>query len=80
MPVAQVVDFIRAHAPKDMHGGGPASLSPVVVQEGDSVTMAVQLLAASHLHHVYIVNEHRVPVGVLSVSDVVRALVWCMDP
>lgn len=75
-----VLNFLRERAPKDMHSIAPSSLSPVVVQESDSVAMAIQLLAESRLHHIYIVDASRRPVGVLSLTDVIRALVWCLDP
>ena len=75
-----VLTFLRERAPKDLHSSGPSALSPVVVQESDSVTMAIQLLAESRLHHIYIVDAARHPVGVLSLTDVIRALVWCLDP
>jgi CBS-domain-containing membrane protein len=51
---------------------------PVVVQVGDSVAVVVQLLAESRLHHVYVVDSARRPVGVLALTDVLRALVWCL--
>ena len=75
-----VLAFLRERAPRHGSTGGPSALSPVVVQEGDSVGMAIQLLAESRLHHIYIVDGARRPVGVLSLIDVVRAMVWCLDP
>ena len=51
-----------------------SSLTPVVVQAGDSVSMAIQLLAESRLHHIYIVDGVRRPVGMFwgAVSERVR--------
>jgi CBS domain-containing protein len=68
-----VLDFLRAH-----RGDAPLA-PPVTVQVTDTVLVAIQLLAESHLHRVYIVDEDRKPVGVLSLTDVLRALVWVMD-
>ena len=75
-----VLTFLRERAPKDLHSSGPSALSPVVVQESDSVTMAIQLLAESRLHHIYIVDAARRPVSVLSLTDVIRAVVMFLDP
>ena len=77
-----VLEFLsnrRAAAAASTAGGSASSLSPVTVQESDSVSMAVQLLAQSRLHQIYIVNAARQPIGVLALTDVIRALVWCMD-
>ena len=64
-----VLEFLRASP----------SLAPVVVQAGDTVSMAIQLLAESHLHHIYIVDAARVPQGVLSLTDVMAALVYTLQ-
>ena len=76
-----VLEFLsnRRAAAASTAGGSASSLSPVTVQESDSVSMAVQLLAQSRLHQIYIVNAARQPIGVLALTDVIRALVWCMD-
>ncbi len=39
----------------------------------------LQLLAESKLHHIYVVDTARHPVGVLSLTDVLAALVVCLD-
>lgn len=49
-----------------------------MVQGGDSVAVALQLLAESRLHHVYLVDSDRRPVGVIALSDVVGALTACL--
>jgi CBS-domain-containing membrane protein len=40
--------------------------------------LAIELLAESRLHHLYLVDDHRVPIGVVSLGDVVAALVGCL--
>ena len=61
------------------HASPTSSLVPVVVQAGDSVAVVVQLLAESRLHQVYVVDTARRPVGVITLTDVIGALVWCMS-
>ena len=63
-------------------GASPATspLSPIVVQEGDSVGMAIQLLAESHLHHMYIVDGFKRPLATLSLTDVIKTLVLFLEP
>jgi CBS domain-containing protein len=67
-----VLEFLRTSGGG---GRGPSpSLTPVVVSPSDSVSMVVELLAASKLHHVYVVDADRRPTGVVSLTDVMRAL------
>ena len=75
-----VLRFLADRGPKGVHDPAPSALSPVVLQQGDSVAVAVQLLATSRLHHVYVVDAARKPLAVVSLSDVVRALAWALDP
>ena len=75
-----VLRFLADRGPKGVHDLAPSALSPVVLQQGDSVAVAVQLLATSRLHHVYVVDAARKPLAVVSLSDVVRALAWALDP
>ncbi len=51
----------------------------VALQVTDTVGVAIQLLAESRLHHLFIVNTGRAPVGVLSLTDVLHFLVSCVD-
>ncbi len=44
----------------------------------DSVSVALQLLAESHLHHLYVVDVERKPVGVLTLTDLLRGLAECV--
>jgi CBS domain-containing protein len=63
-----VLEFLRAGRASTLHTTASPSLAPVVVCAGDTVSMAIQLLAESHLHHIYIVDGARVPVGTWSVT------------
>ena len=76
-----VLEFLRGGPAGAGRAADPVvtSTEPVVVHAGDSVGMVVQLLAESRLHHVYVVDGARRPVGVLALADVLRALVWCVD-
>ena len=38
------------------------------------MSIALQLLAESHVHHVYVVGLDRRPVAVLSLTDVIKGL------
>ena len=74
-----VLEFLRAGRASTLHTTASPSLAPVVVCAGDTVSMAIQLLAESHLHHIYIVDAARVPQGVLSLTDVMAALVYTLQ-
>ena len=68
-----VLEFLRTQR------GDTGVTPPVTVNVTDTVLVAVQLLAESRLHRLYIVDEDRKPVGVLSLTDIIRSLVWVMD-
>jgi len=52
----------------------PLSLMPVVIQQSDTVAMAIQLLAETGVHHLYVVDADRRPIDVLAVTDVIRTI------
>ena len=41
---------------------------------GGRETTHIRRLAKTRMHHVYIVDQHKVPLGVISVSDICRLL------
>jgi CBS domain-containing protein len=53
-------------------GAGPRA--PVTVTPGDTLGGLLQLLCLSGVHQVHVVNAARVPVGVVTALDVLRAL------
>ena len=50
------------------------SLMPAVLHASDTLGTATQLLASSGLHRLYIVDDTNTPVGVLTLTDVVKAV------
>jgi hypothetical protein len=49
-----------------------------VVHPTDSFGTALELMVESGLHHIYVINSARRPLGVLSQSDVLRVINACM--
>ena len=47
---------------------------PPCVRQTDTLLTAMMLMTTLHVHRVYIVNEASVPVGVCSLTDVLRVL------
>lgn len=43
------------------------------------MALVIQLLAESRLHHVFVVDLKRRPVGVISLTDIIQALVKHLD-
>ncbi len=52
---------------------------PLLVHASDSMALVIQLLAESRLHHVYVVDLKRRPVGAVSLTDIIQALVKHLD-
>jgi CBS domain-containing protein len=50
------------------------SLSPLCLETHDTLATALELMTASGAHRVYIIHERK-PVGVLTMSTIMRALV-----
>ena len=53
---------------------GSTARTPFVLHGADTFGTALSQLTESGLHHLYIVDESRRPVGVLSLSDVLEAV------
>jgi CBS domain-containing protein len=56
----------------------PPSLTPIVLHPGDSFATAIDLLTASGLHRLYIVDEANSPIGVFTLTDAIKTLSACM--
>lgn len=52
----------------------PPSLTPAVLRPGDSFGAAVELLATSSLHRLYVVDSDNMPVGVITLTDIVKTV------
>jgi len=67
-------DFI-SHARKISDGYGAARPSVIVVTPNTEMKTVIGKLAAAKVHRVFIVDDKRRPLGVISVSDIVTRLV-----
>ncbi len=61
-----VQDFLELHSPK--------SLAPVVVHAEASLSTVVHQLSGHHLHRVWVVDGDYKPIGVVSLTDIMRLL------
>ena len=71
---ANVVAFLT-----ERRSASPAT-TPFVVHSADTFGTAITQLAESGLHHLYIVDEARRPIGVLSLSDVISTVALYLPP
>lgn len=55
-----------------------SSLAPVVLHANDSFGAAIDLLAATGLHRVYVVDEAGCAIGVFTLTDAIKTLSVCM--
>lgn len=60
---------------KGVAPGTAVSLSPAIVHASDTFGSAVELLAASGLHRLYVVDDVNTPVGVVSLTDIIHTIV-----
>jgi CBS domain-containing protein len=67
--ISQAEDFAGYH------------MSPAIqtIAAGASLMRAARVMSAEHLHHLFVLDDHERPIGVISTTDVTAALVNAFD-
>jgi 5'-AMP-activated protein kinase regulatory gamma subunit len=76
MNVREFVGLVRRVTEVD----GKSRAACVTVELNTPLSVVLGKLAATKMHRVYVIDEHRKPMGVISVSDVVVALAQVQPP
>lgn len=69
--------LIRNFLPKLREEYGPKDRPDKVVSlsPGDTLESAIRALSENHIHRIYIVDEKRKPIGVMSLKDILLSVI-----